>query len=227
MAHCTAYAQNHAAPLSTHAAPLNHNYSHPNSISVQHGSMAHGTAYARNHTAHHTTLLHCNTTYMHPLSTRCSTQPQSLTPQLHFRPTRQHSTWHCICTKPHCTPHHTAPLSTCCYTHYHDYSHPSFISRAGQNHIYTVYIQYFWQGDHQIYGHIRCIYTVLANPSFISHALAQNRNKHLYGPPQPSMIPHTQSNNPSRCTTSSFLTRVGQSHMVYTVLFALLLFIFN
>jgi len=30
--------------------------------------------------------------------------------------------------------------------------------------IYTVYIRYFWQGNHQIYGHIRCIYTVLANP---------------------------------------------------------------
>jgi hypothetical protein len=24
--------------------------------------------------------------------------------------------------------------------------------RAGQNHIYTVYIQYFWLGNHQIYG---------------------------------------------------------------------------
>jgi len=29
------------------------------------------------------------------------------------------------------------------------------ISRVGQNHIHTV----FWQGNHQIYGHIRCIYT--------------------------------------------------------------------
>ena len=37
--------------------------------------------------------------------------------------------------------------------------------RVGQNHIYTVYIRYFWQGNHQIYGHIRCIYTVLANPT--------------------------------------------------------------
>jgi hypothetical protein len=26
-----------------------------------------------------------------------------------------------------------------------------------------VYIRYFWQGNHQTYGHIRCIYTVLAN----------------------------------------------------------------
>jgi hypothetical protein len=38
--------------------------------------------------------------------------------------------------------------------------------RIGQNHIYTVYIRYFWQGYHQIYGHIRCIYTVLANPTY-------------------------------------------------------------
>jgi len=37
------------------------------------------------------------------------------------------------------------------------------VNRVGQNHIYTVYIRYFWQGNHQIYGHIRCIYTVLAN----------------------------------------------------------------
>jgi len=29
--------------------------------------------------------------------------------------------------------------------------------------IYTVYLQYFWQGNHQIYGHIPCTYTVLAN----------------------------------------------------------------
>ena len=24
--------------------------------------------------------------------------------------------------------------------------------------IYTVYAQYFWQGNHQIYGHVRCVY---------------------------------------------------------------------
>jgi len=41
--------------------------------------------------------------------------------------------------------------------------------RVGQNHIYTVYIRYFWQGNHQIYGHIRCIYTVLANPTYVAH----------------------------------------------------------
>ena len=37
------------------------------------------------------------------------------------------------------------------------------VSRVGQNHTYTVYIRYFWQGSHQIYGHARCKYTVLAN----------------------------------------------------------------
>jgi len=38
--------------------------------------------------------------------------------------------------------------------------------RVGQDHIYTVYIRYFWQGFHQRYGHIRRIYTVLAKPSY-------------------------------------------------------------
>ena len=37
-------------------------------------------------------------------------------------------------------------------------------ARVGQNHIYTMYIRYFWQGNHHTYGHIRCVYTVLANP---------------------------------------------------------------
>jgi len=40
------------------------------------------------------------------------------------------------------------------------------IFRVGQNHIYTVYIRYFRQGNHQIYGNIRCMYTVLANPTY-------------------------------------------------------------
>ena len=41
------------------------------------------------------------------------------------------------------------------------------IYKVGQNHIYTVFLRYFWQENHQIYGHIRCIYTVLANPTHI------------------------------------------------------------
>jgi hypothetical protein len=39
--------------------------------------------------------------------------------------------------------------------------------RVGQDHIYTVYIRYFWQKTHHTYVHIRCIYTVLANPTKI------------------------------------------------------------
>ena len=41
--------------------------------------------------------------------------------------------------------------------------------RVSQNPIHTVYIRYFWQGDHQIYGHIRSIYTVLANPTHVRY----------------------------------------------------------
>ena len=44
------------------------------------------------------------------------------------------------------------------------------IFKVGQNHIYTVHIRYFWQGNHQIYGHIRCIYTVLANPTHFARS---------------------------------------------------------
>jgi len=40
------------------------------------------------------------------------------------------------------------------------------ISKVGQNHMYMVYIQYFLQGFHQMYGHIRKLYTVLANPKY-------------------------------------------------------------
>jgi hypothetical protein len=51
--------------------------------------------------------------------------------------------------------------------------------RVGQNHIYTVYIRYFWQGYHQIYGHIRCIYTVLANPKYVG--LARTIRRYIQG----------------------------------------------
>jgi hypothetical protein len=37
---------------------------------------------------------------------------------------------------------------------------------------YTVYIRYTWQGNHQIYGHIRCIYTILVNPTYKCMVLA-------------------------------------------------------
>ena len=40
--------------------------------------------------------------------------------------------------------------------------------RVGQNHIYTVYIRYFWQGNHKMYGRIRSTYTVLANLMYVA-----------------------------------------------------------
>jgi len=33
----------------------------------------------------------------------------------------------------------------------------------------TLYIRHFWQGNHHTYGHIRCVYTVLANPVRLLH----------------------------------------------------------
>jgi hypothetical protein len=47
----------------------------------------------------------------------------------------------------------------------HDASKIELMRRVGQNHIYTVYIRYFWLGNHQIYGVYIRIYTVLANPT--------------------------------------------------------------
>jgi len=56
-----------------------------------------------------------------------------------------------------------------------------FLARPGRNSfvelariihlwVYTVYVQHFWQGNHHTYGHIRCVYTVLANPIRLPHA---------------------------------------------------------
>jgi len=33
----------------------------------------------------------------------------------------------------------------------------------GQNHMYMVHKRHVWQGNHQIYGHVRCIYRVGQN----------------------------------------------------------------
>jgi len=54
--------------------------------------------------------------------------------------------------------------------------------RVGQDHIYTVYIRCFWQGNHRIYGHIRCIYTIfLAGKS----PYIKPYTVYIYGPGQP------------------------------------------
>jgi len=49
---------------------------------------------------------------------------------------------------------------------------PSHVHRVGQNHIYTVCILFFWQGNHRIYGHIQCTYTILANPTYTCQYMA-------------------------------------------------------
>jgi len=43
--------------------------------------------------------------------------------------------------------------------------------------IYTVYLRHFWHGNHQICGHIRCIYTVLANPTSFTYSNECTVNK--------------------------------------------------
>jgi len=55
------------------------------------------------------------------------------------------------------------------HTHAHTHSATLvYLWGCGQNHIYMVCIRSFWQGNHQICGHIRCIYTSLANPIYLS-----------------------------------------------------------
>ena len=51
----------------------------------------------------------------------------------------------------------------------HAPQHPLIPLPVGQSHIYTytVHVRFFWQGDHQIYGHVRCMFTVLANPTYL------------------------------------------------------------
>jgi hypothetical protein len=41
-----------------------------------------------------------------------------------------------------------------------------YVCRAGKSQMYTVYMHFFGRKttQYQIYGHIRCIYAVLANP---------------------------------------------------------------
>ena len=90
------------------------------------------------------------------------------------------------CSRSHIThiTHHTAPseppppkasvLHSCSHRLQSLVSVPVWkiwvhMCRVGQNHKYTVYKRYFWQGNHQIYVHLRCIYTVLANPTHVGN----------------------------------------------------------
>jgi hypothetical protein len=58
-----------------------------------------------------------------------------------------------------CVPIHPPPQAS--------YTSGIVMYRVGQNHIYTVYIWYFWLGNHQKYGVYIRTYTVLANPSYV------------------------------------------------------------
>ena len=41
------------------------------------------------------------------------------------------------------------------------------VARVGQHHMYTMYTRCFWKGNYQSYGHVRRIYTVLANYVYV------------------------------------------------------------
>jgi len=47
----------------------------------------------------------------------------------------------------------------------------SLISRVGPNHIYNMH-GVFWRGNHRKYGHVWCVYTVLATPTYCFDMMA-------------------------------------------------------
>jgi hypothetical protein len=55
-------------------------------------------------------------------------------------------------------------------THEHTFVHSLYMQGWPELYTYTVCIRYFWQGNHQIYGHTRCNYTDLANPMYKQYA---------------------------------------------------------
>jgi len=86
------------------------------------------------------------------------------------------------------------------------------IRRVGKNHIYTVCILFFWQENHQIYGHIRCIYTVLANPTYTHTVYTHNvyGAHHVYAHRTPYMTVYSYARNYpcSKCNILSLKIRV-------------------
>ena len=57
--------------------------------------------------------------------------------------------------------HHSKPCTVTAQQHVATHA-----GVAKKKYIYIfIYIRYFWQGNHQIYGHIRCVCTILANPT--------------------------------------------------------------
>jgi hypothetical protein len=48
------------------------------------------------------------------------------------------------------------------------------VAKTMHTYVFMVYVRYFWQGNHQIYGHIQCTYTVQANPTCSSLQVCTN-----------------------------------------------------
>jgi len=92
------------------------------------------------------------------------------------------------------------------------YMRTPHIRRVGKNHIYTVCILFFWQENHQIYGHIRCIYTVLANPTYTHTVYTHNvyGAHHVYAHRTPYMTVYSYARNYpcSKCNILSLKIRV-------------------
>jgi len=55
------------------------------------------------------------------------------------------------------------------------------LAKAIHTYVHTVYIQYFEQGNHHTYGHIRCVYMVMANPKVLTNPVTgvMRRAKHM------------------------------------------------
>ena len=84
--------------------------------------------------------------------------------------------------------------------------------------VYTVYIRYFWQGFHQIYGHIRRIYTVLANPMYNPHLQNRNVKAPSCAKHQSGLVPELAWNmfpTAYSYSASGFLAQVVQEHLEF------------
>ena len=82
------------------------------------------------------------------------------------------------------------------------------LARTIYIYIYTLYIRYFWLGNHQIYGVYLRIYTVLANPTvFLAGKSPKVRpfTVYLYGCGQPNVLDLDTSCFPRSMQTAAAL----------------------
>jgi len=54
--------------------------------------------------------------------------------------------------------------------------------RFGQIHVYTVSIRFFWQGIHQIYGHIQCLYIYKSGQPYVGVCMCVCINVRVHVP---------------------------------------------